>query len=49
LPGNIEEELYMVQPEGLSILRMLVNYASFNGPSIDLSKYLGARIFTLMR
>jgi hypothetical protein len=34
---------------GLWILRMLVKYASFNGPSMDLSKHLGAEIFNFIR
>jgi hypothetical protein len=28
---------------------MLVKYESFNGPSMDLSKHLGAGIFILMK
>jgi hypothetical protein len=35
LNGSIEEELCMVQLEGFSILRMLIKYASFKGPSMD--------------
>ena len=36
LNGNIEEELYMVQPEGfLWILRMLKKYANSNDPFMD--------------
>ena len=35
LNGNIEEELYMVHPRVLWILRMLERYASFNDPLMD--------------
>jgi hypothetical protein len=35
LNGNIEEELYWYNQRVFPILRMLVRYASFNGPSMD--------------
>jgi hypothetical protein len=35
LNGNIEEELYMVPPRVLLILRMLIRYESFKGLYMD--------------
>jgi hypothetical protein len=35
LNGNIEEELYMVHPKVLLILRMLAMYANINDPFMD--------------
>ena len=35
LNGNLTEDMYMMQPEGLSIQPMLKKYASFKNPFMD--------------
>jgi hypothetical protein len=35
LNGNLTEDDYMTQPEGLSILNMLGKYANFKSPFMD--------------
>ena len=49
LNGFLKEELYMMQPEVLSILRMLTRYASSSAPSMGWCKHLGVGTFVLMR
>ena len=48
LNGFLKEELYMMQPEGLSILKVLTKYASSSNPSMDWCKHLGVGIYALM-
>ena len=49
LNGFLKEELYMMQPEVLSILKMLTRYASSNAQSMGWCKHLGVGTFALMR
>src|SRR4051812_31576686 len=35
LNGNLDEDVYMIQPKVLSIHRMLVRYANFRNPFMD--------------
>ena len=49
LNGHLKEELYMMQPEGLSILKMLTRYASSSDPFMGWCKHLGVGTFALMR
>ena len=48
LNGFLEEELYMMQPEGLSILKVLTKCASSSDPFMDWCKHLGVGIYALM-
>ena len=48
LNGFIKEELYMMQPEVLSILKVLTKCASSSDPSMDWCKHLGVGIYALM-
>ena len=48
LNGFLREELYMMQPEGLSILKVLTKCASSSDPSMDWCKHLGVGIYALM-
>ena len=48
LNGFIKEELYMMQPEVLSILKVLTKYASSSDPSMDWCKHLGVGIYALI-
>ena len=48
LNGFLKEELYMMQPEGLSILKVLTKCASSSDPSMDWCKHLGVGIYALM-
>ena len=48
LNGFLEEELYMMQAEGLSIQRELTKCASSNDPFMDWCKPLGVGINTLI-
>ena len=47
LNGFLEEELYMMQPEVLSILKVLKKCASSSDPSMDWCKHLGVGIYAL--
>ena len=49
LNGFLKEELYMMQPEGFVVLRMLTRYASSSDPFMDWCKHLGVGTFALMR
>ena len=49
LNGFLEEELYMMQPEGFSILKVLTKCASSSDPFMDWCKHLGVEIYALMR
>ena len=49
LNGFLKEELYMMQPEVLSILRMLTRCASSNAQSMGWCKHLRVGTFDLMR
>ena len=49
LNGFPKEELYMTQPEGFSILKVLTKCASSSDPSMDWCKHLGVGIYALMR
>ena len=46
--GFLKEEMYMMQPEGLSILKVLTTYASSSDPSMDWCKHLGVGIYALI-
>lgn len=49
LNGLLKEELYMMQPEGLLILKVLTKCASSNDPFMDWYKHLRVGIYALMR
>ena len=49
LNGFLKEWLYMMQPEVLSIQRMLTKCANSSEPFMDWWKYLGVGISALMR
>ena len=49
LNGFLEEELYMMQPEVLSIQMVLTKCASSSDPSMDWCKNLRVGIYALMR
>ena len=49
LNGFLKEELYMMQPKVLSILRMLTRCASSSDPFMDWCKHLGVGTNALMR
>ena len=46
--GFLEEELYMMQPEGLLIERVLTKYASSSDPFMDWCKPLEVEIYALI-
>ena len=48
LNGFLEEELYMMQPEGFVNPKGANKYASSNNPSMDWCKHLGVGIYALM-
>ena len=48
LNGFLKEELYMMQPEGLSILKVLTKCASSSDPFMDWCKPLGVGINVLI-
>ena len=48
LNGFLKEELYMMQPEGLSILKVLRKCASSSDPFMDWCKHLGVGINALI-
>ena len=48
LNGFLKEELYMVQPEGLSILKVLTKCAKLQRSILDRYKHLGVGIYALM-
>ena len=49
LYGFLEEELYMMQPEGFVDPNDANKCASFNDPFMDWCKHLGVGIYALMR
>ena len=49
LNGFLKEELYMMQPEGLSIQIMLTKFANSSDPFMDWCKHLKVGIFALTR
>ena len=48
LNGFLKEELYMMQPEGFSILKVLTKCASSSDPFMDWCKPLGVGINALI-
>ena len=44
----LDEELYMIQPEGFVIQRVLTKCPSSSDPSMDWCKHLGVGIYALM-
>jgi len=46
--GYLEEEVYMMQPEGLLILKVLTKYANLREPFMVLSKHQGVGIIALI-
>ena len=48
LNGFLKEELYMMEPEVLSILKVLTKCASSSDPSMDWCKHLGVGINALI-
>ena len=48
LNGFLKEELYMMQPEGLLIQKVLTKCASSSDPSMDWCKHLGVGIYALI-
>ena len=49
LNGNLVEEVYTTQPEGLHLRMIIIKYASLNDPSMDSSKPPKVGIYDLMR
>ena len=48
LNGFLKEELYMMQPEVFSILKVLTKCANSSDPSMDWCKHLGVGIYALI-
>ena len=49
LNGNLEENVYMINPRASWRQRMLERFASLRGPSMDSSRHHGVGIFALMK
>ena len=49
LNGFLKEELYMIQPEGFSILKVLTKCARSSDPFMDWCKHLRVGIYTLIK
>ena len=49
LNGKLAEDVYMSQPEGLSVQSTLIECVSLRNPFMDWSKHLADGIFALMR